>query len=128
VGFWIFILLDWLVARGSNPRRVGLGGEVVFCASDPVDFVKSRIRVEGIGFFPCGKTFCDEGNRQVSPPSWCLECGEFVGCKFHFFVLVFGFRLCRGGFDLWTKYTLLISRQQLFFKKMKIILEACGAA
>jgi len=31
--------------------------------------------------------------------------------------------------SIWDDYlTILISRQQLFFKKMKIILEACGAA
>ena len=35
----------------------------------------------------------------------------------HFFDLVFCFRLCRGGFDLWTSYILLISRQQLFSRK-----------
>jgi hypothetical protein len=45
-----------------------------------------------------------------------------------FLVFVFGFCLGLGGFDLWTKYTLLISRQQLFFKKMKIILNARRAA
>ena len=40
---------------GIEPAPGGLGGEVVFCASDPVDFVKSRIRVDGVGFLPCGK-------------------------------------------------------------------------
>jgi hypothetical protein len=39
--------------------------------------------------------------------------------SFGFWFLVFGFRRRRGGFDLWTKYTLLISRQQLFIKKRK---------
>ena len=46
----------------------------------------------------------------------------------HFFDLVFGFVV--GVVPSIWRYnlTLLISRQQLFFKKMKIILAACGAA
>jgi len=51
-----------------------------------------------------------------------------VGCVFilSFWFLVFVSAVVAS---IWDDFlTNLISRQQLFFKKMKIILEACGAA
>jgi len=63
-----------------------------------------------------------------------IETREFVFCDvvelciFHFFVLVFVFVVAVVA-PIWTyNLTILISCQQLFFKKMKIIFVACGCA
>jgi hypothetical protein len=54
------------------------------------------------------------------------ECGVF---GFHILIFGFLFFVVAVVASIWDDYLInLFSRQQLFFKKMKIILEACGAA